>query len=92
MHGNVWEWAHDWYDSDYYHDSPKKNPLGPLGGSNRILRGGSWFNDAVNLRSAFRFSYDGPGYRNVQCGVSPSEDCPIVDFPKKKNSFSYANF
>ena len=40
MHGNVWEWAHDWYDSNYYPDSPEKNPLGPLGGSYRIRRGG----------------------------------------------------
>ena len=67
MHGNVWEWAHDWYDSDYYHDSPKKNPLGPLGGSNRILRGGSWNLYAVYLRSANR-NYDGPGTRNDYVG------------------------
>ena len=63
MHRNVWEWAHDWYDSDYYHDSPEKNPLGPLGGSARILRGGSWGYNAVNLRSADRYG-DGPGSRS----------------------------
>ena len=66
MHGNVWEWAHDWYDLDYYH-SPEKNPLGPLGGSKRIFRGGSWFYDAVDLRSASR-NHGRPGFRRGDVG------------------------
>lgn len=44
MLGNVWEWANDWNDERYYEKSPSVDPLGPLAGSVRILRGGSWVN------------------------------------------------
>ena len=68
MHGNVWEWIHDWYDRDYYEDSPKRNPLGPSGGSDRVIRGGGWYYGAVYLRSANRY-VDGPGFRFVNVGL-----------------------
>jgi formylglycine-generating enzyme required for sulfatase activity len=42
--GNVLEWVNDWYDGNYYQNSPSQDPPGPSSGSARVLRGGgSWF-------------------------------------------------
>ena len=53
MHGNVSEWCQDWYGE--YPAEPKENPRGPSSGTGRIVRGGSWFSNAKNCRSACRF-------------------------------------
>jgi len=39
----VWQWGSDWYDPHYYSRSPFKNPKGPENGTQKVLRGGSWF-------------------------------------------------
>ncbi len=52
MSGNVAEWCLDWYS-----DSPE-NGMGPDSGIGKVVRGGSWADDAYWLRSAFRTSSD----------------------------------
>lgn len=68
MHGNVSEWCADWYDPEYYWDSPDEDPLGPpfgvvdTGFTNNgnqnffvVVRGGNWADDGRGCRSAYRY-------------------------------------
>lgn len=58
MHGNVTEWTMDQYDEDYYSEFENEiadNPwLRPTELYPRVVRGGSWKDDADRLRCAAR--------------------------------------
>lgn len=54
MHGNVWELCSDWYDKDYYSNSPIVDPKGPSSGTARSIRGGSYQDSGSTLRCSSR--------------------------------------
>ncbi len=79
MHGNVWEWCHNWFGMD-----PSvfiEDPQGPLSGSVRVFRGGGWESEAVDCRAARREG-DHQMFRNLDLGfrvaLSPSVNQPNV--------------
>ncbi|MEO6754724.1 MAG: SUMF1/EgtB/PvdO family nonheme iron enzyme [Chthoniobacteraceae bacterium] len=52
VHGNVFEWCRDWYGD--YPAEVAADPRGPETGTQKVMRGGSWYCSAPNVRSAFR--------------------------------------
>ena len=68
--GNVWEWCLDEYDPDFYHNSPRRNPIADANANSiagvlakaktaspenlRQLRGGSYRTNPLDLRVSLR--------------------------------------
>ena len=70
MHGNVNEWCQDWYAEDYYAQFRTQiavDPVGPSSGTNRVLRGGSWYLYPWFARSAYR-GWLTPDLHNISFG------------------------
>jgi formylglycine-generating enzyme required for sulfatase activity len=72
MHGNVWEWCLDWYGP---YPGTVTDPLGAAAGSNRVIRGGGWNNDADSCRLACR-GFHVPYYRHTNGGFRAGSTLP----------------
>lgn len=65
MHGNGVEFVNDWYSNTYYSISPSIDPLGPVGGTYKVLRGGAWYYTSYGIRSYDRITSATPDFRGT---------------------------
>jgi hypothetical protein len=78
MAGNVSEWVSDWYSSDTYSSQSLSTSLSGLdGGTDRVVRGGSWNSNNNSVRSSFRRAenpiepFDDVGFR---CAMDANQE------------------
>ncbi len=57
MHGNVWEWVQDTWHGGYVGAPTDGSAWETDSALVRVVRGGSWYDDASSCRSAFRTPY-----------------------------------
>lgn len=61
MSGGLLEWCSDWFENSYYLECQVKgtvsNPSGPVDGTEKVVKGGSWKNFSDGCRTVYRTGY-----------------------------------
>jgi formylglycine-generating enzyme required for sulfatase activity len=87
MGGNVMQWVQDFYDRNYYANSPLEDPQGPSSGVSHVNKGGNWYSSPADCRCAFR-GFSGPTMSFWNLGfrvVMEDPDAPKVVTASKTN-------
>jgi formylglycine-generating enzyme required for sulfatase activity len=71
--GNVAEWCADWFDPDYYRQSAVDDPRGPVSGTRKCVRGGSFLSGPDEVRTTHRWGSD-PAARRRSIGLRVARD------------------
>jgi formylglycine-generating enzyme required for sulfatase activity len=82
--GNVSEWVSDWYSENYYSASAPYNPQGAESGKYRVIRGGSWKDDATSMLPTIRNWYNPESSSNTigfRCAKDVTTVTPIETMP-----------
>ena len=84
MHGNVYTWCQESYKDypalkDQKASEDKEDVLSIVSTTSRVLRGGSFFNQASGVRSAFRLNIV-PSVRSLNVGLRPARTLPLGSF------------
>jgi len=89
LDGNVREWCSDRYSPNYSFAGPSFDPQGPVLGTERVLRGGSWYYDLRYCRNAYRanaspLTYDFQiGFRIARSKAQPEKARKLLATEKK---------
>lgn len=67
MSGNVFELCYDWFGM--YSTAHQTNPIGPSSGTYRIMRGGSYVDNAFGCRIIYRNGLDSQDARYINVGL-----------------------
>jgi formylglycine-generating enzyme required for sulfatase activity len=95
MAGNAYEWIQDWYDANYYYNSPALDPAGPATaqpGTGRVVRGSGYTSAFDTVSSANRYYEDPLMYRldrGFRCVVdAPTQPVPYCEAAARKSTGS----
>lgn len=85
MLGNAFEWVSDWYDANFYKNSPADDPSGPANGTAHVVRSGG-FGSSLEQLSIFNRYSEGPQTHRPDLGFrcvvdQPDQFAPLCESP-----------